>query len=152
MCKDNDNAKGAGKFLDTDTWEALKKAGYSEEELQRDQPFGPVIFSYTRKQAIDDGVLVDVTEIARRVGFVIPVAMTATCWAAIGHIYSKPEEKVMAVEVFLRRLHGRVAYEIVSGHSTDRITYKHADADTWALVGPGDEGEPVLTVMLEGED
>ena len=31
-----------------------------------------VIFAYTRKQAIEDGVLVDLTEIAKQVGFVIP--------------------------------------------------------------------------------
>lgn len=37
-----------------------------------------VIYEYTRKQAIEDGVLVDITEIAKNYGFVIPVAITAT--------------------------------------------------------------------------
>ena len=46
-------------------------------------PFGEVIFGYTRRQAIDDGVLVDVTEMAREAGFSWPFAMTAEVWALI---------------------------------------------------------------------
>lgn len=30
--------------------------------------FGPVVFSYTRAQAIEDGVLVDVSEMAKEAG------------------------------------------------------------------------------------
>jgi hypothetical protein len=42
--------------------------------------FGEVIYSYTRNQAIEDGVLVDVTKLAREVGWVTPVALTRTVW------------------------------------------------------------------------
>ena len=49
----------SGKFLTTDDWESLKAAGFSEAEFDADQPFGPLIFAYTRQQAIEDGVLVD---------------------------------------------------------------------------------------------
>ena len=35
-----------------------------------------VIFSYTRKQAIEDGNLIDVTEQAKETGFKVPVAMS----------------------------------------------------------------------------
>ena len=44
-----------------------------------------LIHSYTRKQAIEDGVLVDVTETAKARGFVVPVAMTAMVFADIEH-------------------------------------------------------------------
>jgi len=37
-----------------------------------------VIHRYTRAQAIADGVLVDVTDEAKRCGFSVPVAMTGT--------------------------------------------------------------------------
>ncbi len=37
--------------------------------------FAPVISVYTRAQAIEDGVLVDVSETAREAGFRIPVAV-----------------------------------------------------------------------------
>ena len=40
----------------------------------------PVIFKYTRAQAIEDGVLVDLTEWAKETGFRIPVACTAAVW------------------------------------------------------------------------
>ncbi len=42
-----------------------------------DNLFGDLIFSYTRTQAIDDGVLIDATELARDAGFKWPVALTA---------------------------------------------------------------------------
>ena len=40
-----------------------------------------VIHRYTRAQAIEDGVLVDLTAQARTCGFTVPVAMTATLFA-----------------------------------------------------------------------
>ncbi len=40
----------------------------------------PVIYRYTRQQAIEHGVLVDLTEWARETGFTIPVACTAAVW------------------------------------------------------------------------
>src|SRR5512135_3116848 len=40
-----------------------------------------VIFSYTRAQAIADGVLVDVSKLAKEAGFRFPVAVTAGVWA-----------------------------------------------------------------------
>ena len=42
--------------------------------------FGPVISSYSRAQAIEDGVLVDITEQARQQRFVFPMAMTGALW------------------------------------------------------------------------
>ena len=39
--------------------------------------FAPVISAYTRAQAIEDGILVDVSETAREAGFKIPVASRA---------------------------------------------------------------------------
>ena len=42
--------------------------------------FAPAIFAYTRAQAIEDGILVDVSETAREAGFRIPVAVTRTVW------------------------------------------------------------------------
>ncbi len=45
--------------------------------------FGPLIDAYTRTQAIEDGVLVDVSETAREAGFKIPVAVTRTVWTRL---------------------------------------------------------------------
>ena len=40
-----------------------------------------IISTYTRAQAIEDGMLVDVTETAREAGFRYPVAMTSAAWS-----------------------------------------------------------------------
>jgi hypothetical protein len=147
MCKANDNAKGAGKFLDKDTWDALKAVGYSEQELQTDQPFGPVIFSYTRKQAIEDGVLIDVTELARQEGFVLHTAITCGLYAAVAQGLPESERGTL-IAGLLRMLR----CQIRAVPNSDRLDFKFGSIDAWALCGPGDDGEPVLTVMLEGED
>lgn len=42
--------------------------------------FGPAISIYTREQALEDGVLVDVSDLAREAGFKIPVAVTSAVW------------------------------------------------------------------------
>ena len=42
--------------------------------------FGPVICSYTRADALSDGMLVDVSEMAQEAGFKIPVAVTTSVW------------------------------------------------------------------------
>ena len=45
-----------------------------------DSLFGDVIYQYTRAQAIEDGMLIDVTETAREAGITIPTALTAAVW------------------------------------------------------------------------
>ena len=40
-----------------------------------------LIFAYTRKQAIEDGVLVDITDTAKEAGLRFPTAITATAWS-----------------------------------------------------------------------
>jgi hypothetical protein len=40
--------------------------------------FGPVIYAYTRKQALADGFQVDVSTVAKEAGFRIPVFMTSS--------------------------------------------------------------------------
>ena len=41
-------------------------------------PFGPVIYGYTRAQAVADGVQVEVTKTAREAGITFPVFLTRT--------------------------------------------------------------------------
>jgi hypothetical protein len=44
--------------------------------------FGPVIYSYTRAQAVADGVQVEVTKVAREAGITFPVFLTRTVFDA----------------------------------------------------------------------
>ena len=47
-----------------------------------DSPFGNVIYAYTRKQAIADGVQVDVSTTAKEAGIRFPVFITRTAFDA----------------------------------------------------------------------
>jgi hypothetical protein len=122
----------------------------------------PVIYRYTRKQAIEDGVLVDLTEWARTTGFTIPVACTAAVW----HQHVVPPEGTRELGQSERgRGHDLlwmlfVAIKRQPG-AADRLTYqviflnrrrKHQTVTLKALCGPGDDGEPVMTVLLPNED
>ena len=51
-----------------------------EQQDMTTEFFGNPIHIYTRAQAIADGVLVDVGELARDAGFRLPVALTRTTW------------------------------------------------------------------------
>ena len=122
----------------------------------------PVIFSYTRAQAIDDGVLVDLTDWARETGFKIPVACTDTVWQR----YIVPPEGTQGLGQSERgRAHDLLwmlftAIRGAANRNPDRLLYKvilqaprkQETVTLKAVCGPGDHGEPVLTVMLPVED
>lgn len=120
-----------------------------------------VIHRYTRAQAISDGVLVDVTAQARDCGFTLPVAMTATLFAdcegwAEGSDWGSGEP---TAEQFIRWLLCFACETIRAsrGTSTDRLALSlthFAGYTKTALIhiGPGDEAEPVLTLMYPGEE
>lgn len=171
MSNDNPKPSQSGKMLDAATWDALKASGYTEEELLADQPFGPIVFSYTRAMAIADGALIDLTaegaetaKLVREAGFKLPVAMTS---AAFGETVGHQGQELPAGQSLAGRLWDvlmmlRFAIR-KSGGQTDRVHFKVSVWDgpgendrravnLWALIGPGDTPEPVLTIMLEGED
>lgn len=131
----------------------------------------PIIYRYTRKQAIGDGVLIDLTEWARETGFTIPVACTAAVWNQYVVPPEPPEhpEHPDGTNELGQSERGRghdllfmllVAIKRQPG-SADRLTYeviflnRHGKQETVtlkALCGPGDNGEPVITIMLPNED
>ena len=125
-----------------------------------DSFFGPVIYAYTRAQALADGVLVDVTETAREVGFKLPVAITEALRnrltptkadAAIGQDYDGRLWDVLWIAALRIKL---------ADPGTDTVTFTVAlqevepkngqphgvDIRLRAVCGPGDEGEPVFTI------
>lgn len=127
-----------------------------------------VIVSYTRAEAIADGVLRDVSTTAREAGFIFPVALTTAAWSDAVQ-WSKENETyqdeagrlwdvVFMAAMELRRNLGR------HEDNTPRRTFtlyrvpndKYATEATELVlelhIGPGDNGEPVLTIGLIGED
>lgn len=108
-----------------------------------------MLSSYSRADALADGVLVDVTAEARAVGVTCPVALTAGVFDALG---ADDREQLARAVVALR-----VAAGLARGCDTDRVDFHLRGRDgewvrLWALCGPGDTAEGVITVMLEGED
>jgi hypothetical protein len=126
-----------------------------------DNPFSDpdvVIVRYTRAQAIEDGVLVDVTAQASRRqmfgGFNIPVAVTRSVWALIDAPPDCDEDtRRRAHDVFWM---ARLAQRDLAREGRDRepfiVPLGNRDVHMWVHVGPGDDGKPVATIMLEGED
>jgi len=121
--------------------------------------FGDVIYSYSRAQAIEDGALVDVSDLGREAGLKLRVAVTQPVWA---EYISVPDGVIGQDE------RGR-AWDIVwmlrtaikAGNGGEEIRYsvlvrndnrRPRMVDLKAICGPGDEGEPVITIMKPDED
>jgi hypothetical protein len=120
-----------------------------------------LIHVYTRAEAIRDGVLIDVSATAREAGFGFPVALTRAVWercvAVPPGVECQDEAGRLWDVLFLLRC--------AIGRSNDGSEVRfavHVRNDNRertpplvrlkALCGPGDRGEPVLTVLLPTED
>ena len=120
---------------------------------------GPVISSYSREQAIDDGVLVafpEMQEMAKEAGIVYPVALSETVWNMVEPTGKAKEHgecwKGRLWDVYTMLLHAiRGSKQGESLIEFQVIFTNHAGvkktATLWAQVGPGDNREPVLTIM-----
>ena len=121
----------------------------------------PIIFSYTRAQAIADGVLIDVTAQAAEVGFKVPTVVT-------DHLYNRYvvppaglEGEGQSVEGRLQDLLFRALIATARNGTGDRAEFdvlflmapgRWDTAHVVAVIGPGDHGEPVMTIMLPEDD
>lgn len=126
--------------------------------------FGEVISSYSRKQAIEDGVLVDVSSVAKEAGIKFPVALTqavyedCVAWSAEDsqrQVYQDEAGRLWDVIWMLRCAVKNGGQEI--RYSLYRVpkggTGKKARLVTLkAICGPGDDMAPVITIMQENED
>ena len=125
--------------------------------------FGPVISSYTREQAITDGVLIDITATAAEAGFKWPVAITAGAWSKYVDFPDRLkgfQDAAGRLRDIVRMLHCAIKAGDMSG--TDGLFKLHVRNDlrerTPPLVtlknvcGPGDTPEPCITIMLPEED
>jgi len=123
--------------------------------MESNNPFGDVIHSYTRRQAVDDGVLVDLSqnEVTRQ-HWKYPVACTAAVWASIEAATGHDGNDVCGIlhDVFtMAKLAARRAQE---GERDVKFTVLIAGARCQLKlnIGPGDTLDPVLTLMMPNED
>jgi hypothetical protein len=121
-----------------------------------------VISVYSRQAALADGVLVDLTDLAREAGFKIPLAVTEAVYASYldpspelanegqsfqGRAWDLLQVLRFAAAVYPDRseIHFKVLFVLTPGCPPEPVDLK-------ALCHPGDDGEPVLTVLLPNED
>lgn len=128
--------------------------------------FGEPIHTYTRAQAIEDGMLVDVSQTAKEAGFSISVAMTAGAWADAVEWTDKDSQRQtfqnesgrlwdvlwMAI-CAARRQQGKSEIHF-QFYRVPRGGRGHmARLTTLTMkIGFGDESEPVITIMMPHED
>ena len=135
--------------------------------MNRDEYFGDVISLYTRAQAIEDGVLVDVTVIGKEAGFKMPVAITAAAWADCvtwseddNARQTYQDESGRLWDVVYMAIHGirtskragdRLLFQLYRVPRDGRST-KAELTSLKLIIGPGDTPEPVITILLPNED
>jgi hypothetical protein len=127
---------------------------------------GEPIFTYSRTQAVADGVLIDVTDLAKDAGFKIPVAVTEAIWNKYIEWNDDDSKKQTIQDI------GGRAWDVLwmlrlainKNKSADSIFYqiyvvprdgktkKAKLSNLKATIGGGDNGEPVITIMLPNED
>ena len=119
-----------------------------------------MIYCYTRTQAIADGVLVDVAPLAHEAGFQIPVAVTRSVWErciAIPHEVTDQDEAgrlwdILVCLTFAVRRAGKDTNQVAFRVGVRNRPHLVEEVKLCAVCGPGDTGEPVLTVMFPDED
>ena len=130
----------------------------------------PVVFSYSRAQAINDGVLIDVTETAREAGFKWPVALTQEAWSDCAEWTDDDTERSRSLGG--QSTSGRLwdvlfmAFMAIKGNRGnhgDTLHYsirriprpgrgRERNVRLKLVVGPGDDLQPVVTIMMPHED
>ncbi|MDN5892879.1 MAG: hypothetical protein L0H93_02535 [Nocardioides sp.] len=128
-----------------------------------------IISTYTRADALNDCTLIDTGPLAAEAGFKFPMALTRAAWEdcvawtihdgdATGHLQ---DETGRLWDVLTMARHGirqTGPGQSVTSFPVNRITRNaHAHSDPtqqWLIleIHGGDHGEPVMTVMLPGED
>ena len=127
--------------------------------------FGDVVFAYTRAQALADGVLIDAGALARDAGFRWPVALTAAAWedwVAWGpsdHEAQVPQDAtgrlwdvLVLAALTARSSGGSLLYFDLYRVPRDGRARRPVLTTLKLLVGPGDAGEPVVTILQPEED
>lgn len=137
-----------------------------QAEQTLDGLFGAPIHTYSRAQALEDGALIDVSDVAREAKFRVSVAMTRAAWTdtvewtdADSKRQTEQDQSgrlwdvlwMAALTVRRGGMEPRRAFQLLrvprGGRGVrPRLTTLHIH------IGPGDEGEPVITIMQPHED
>ena len=121
--------------------------------------FGDVISVYSRSQAIEDGFLIDLTQFpVCREHYKYPIACTSTVWDIIERAVNNPKwcndyVGVLHDILWMSRAcashinETTVLFPVIITGAGKQKNYKLK-----MVCGPGDNAEPVMTLMLPEED
>jgi hypothetical protein len=127
-----------------------------------ESPFGEVIYSYTRAQAVTDGVQIEVTKTAQEAGIKFPMFLTRAVWdkyvAVPEGITGQDEAGRLWDVVWMTRfgiIRARpgcdripVAMYVKNDHRGARLVKMIAQCGPLDI----DDPQPAITVMLPDED
>jgi hypothetical protein len=114
-----------------------------------------VISRYTRAEGIADGVLVDVTDMAKEAGITIPVAVTGNLYHRLVKPSEEDEMDGQSLEGRLRdilmifRVKARKCDSSMAVFDVDFFSGGKTHTERlWVVIDGGDDGNPVITIML----
>lgn len=126
--------------------------------------FGEPISSYSRAQAIEDGILVELpTEITKEAGLRFPVAVTRAVYCDLIEVHPKASEACndlsgrtwdvlwMLKNAIPRSNGSEIRFSLYAVRREQR-SIRPQQVSLKAVCGPGDEMEPVITIMFPEED
>jgi hypothetical protein len=120
-----------------------------------DSVFGDVIYSYTRANAIADGVLVDLSQVETvKAKWKFPFACTDTVYSVIQTAITEDGKDLEGV---MHDIGTMAKMQMLRGDmATDTLIFEVIiGRRSWMLklhIGPGDTTQPVMTLMLPNED
>ena len=127
--------------------------------------YGNDVFCYSRKKAIGDGELIDVTEAAKMAGFRLPVAITHTAWNRCLE-WIQEKENIKTIQDTIIRLKNllRMIYLECRRHPwkssfiysvyfmPEDQSIKFNQIELKIVICADDKGEAAITIMLPCED
>jgi len=122
--------------------------------MTNENPFGEIIYSYSRAQAIEDGVLVDLSKIdSVKQHWTHPLACTSTVWSIIEEALNREGQDVSGI---CHDISTMAKFSLRRAAQSEQINFDVIIAgrphELKLHIGPGDTTEPVLTLMLPTED
>jgi hypothetical protein len=125
--------------------------------MSNENVFGETIYSYSRAQAIEDGVLVDLSQVESiRQSWKHPFACTSAVWAIIEEALLQPHYDLAGILHDVSTMTKLSIRTNEAARNSDQIRFEVIiDGKKHAMklhIGPGDTAAPVLTLMLPYED
>lgn len=118
-----------------------------------------IIHEFSRKEALETGELIDVSTLAKEAGVKFPVAVTSTIWQGV--IVPDESAKENGESTDGRLWDVLYLFTLAASKSSGSVMYFSVNCteageskkiNLKAVIGPGDDLAPVITIMDPSED